>query len=269
MEGTVSAGSSDKPRGKGRYIYCVVEGEHQDSLGKVGVDGNEVFTISGGGFSALAHACPPFAYDSDNQETVENWVVTHDRVVEMASEKYGTVIPMGFDTIVKGEDAEDAAQKVRDWLLEEDEVLKGKLEKVRGKAEYGVQLFWNPGLVGRLIIEESQELLNLSRRIESGPKGSAYMYRQKLEKELKQKMEERATKHFGEFYDSVRGCVDDIRVERTMKSKELQMLANFSCLATPVQSKQLGEELEKIKSMEGFTVRYTGPWPPYSFVTGG
>ena len=269
MEGTGTVGGFKMPRGEGRYIYCVVEGEHQDSLGKVGIEECEVFTISSGGFSALVHACPAFPYDSEDQETVEKWVTTHDRVVQMASEKYGVVIPMGFDTIVKGKDGEDAAKNVRDWLDEENEALKGKLERVRGKAEYSVQLFWNPDRIGKLIILESQELVDLSRKISSGSKGSAYMYRQKLERELKKKLEEKATESFNKFYDSIRDCVDDIRVERTKRSEELQMLANFSCLATPEQSERLGEELEKIDSAEGFSVRFTGPWPPYSFVAGG
>ncbi|MDP2953654.1 MAG: GvpL/GvpF family gas vesicle protein [Chloroflexota bacterium] len=269
MAGSGSAGSTGKPRGEGRYIYCVVEGEHQDSLGKVGIEENEVFTIAGGGFSALAHVCPGLPYDSEDQETVKKWVVTHDEVVQMASKKYGVVIPMGFDTIVKGEDGEDAAKNVRDWLDEENEALKSKLERVEGKAEYGVQLFWSPEYEGKQIILESEELMDLSRKIESGPKGSAYMYRQRLERELKKKLEEKATEYFNKFYDSIRGCVDDIRVERTKKSEELQMLANFSCLATPGQSERLGEELEKIESAEGFSARFTGPWPPYSFVAGG
>jgi hypothetical protein len=28
----------------------------------------------------------------------------------------------------------------------------------------------------------------------------------------------------------------------------------------------LGEELEKINNMDGFSVHFSGPWPPYSFV---
>ena len=41
---------------------------------------------------------------------------------------------------------------------------------------------------------------------------------------------------------------------------------NLSCLLTKDGSRELGDELEKIDAMEGFSVRYTGPWPPYSFV---
>jgi hypothetical protein len=42
---------------------------------------------------------------------------------------------------------------------------------------------------------------------------------------------------------------------------------NLSCLVDGDKSKDLGEELEAIDKMEGFSVRFTGPWPPYSFVS--
>ena len=44
------------------------------------------------------------------------------------------------------------------------------------------------------------------------------------------------------------------------------MLMNLSCLLAREGSKKLGGELEKIDSREGYSVRFTGPWPAYSFV---
>jgi hypothetical protein len=57
-------------------------------------------------------------------------------------------------------------------------------------------------------------------------------------------------------------------VEKTKKmDEEKQMLVNLSCLVDMERYKALGEELEKIEQMDGFSVRFTGPWPPYSFVS--
>jgi hypothetical protein len=44
------------------------------------------------------------------------------------------------------------------------------------------------------------------------------------------------------------------------------MLLNLSCLVSKDKVDGLGEELEKINNTEGFSVHFTGPWPPYSFV---
>ena len=58
-------------------------------------------------------------------------------------------------------------------------------------------------------------------------------------------------------------------MEKTKKAEHgLQMIMNLSCLVYKDSHTELGEELGKINQLEGFSVRFTGPWPPYSFVGG-
>jgi hypothetical protein len=44
------------------------------------------------------------------------------------------------------------------------------------------------------------------------------------------------------------------------------MLLNLSCLVAREKVDSLGKELEEINNMDGFSVHFSGPWPPYSFV---
>jgi len=44
------------------------------------------------------------------------------------------------------------------------------------------------------------------------------------------------------------------------------MLLNLSCLVAREKVDSLGTELEEINNMDGFSVHFSGPWPPYSFV---
>jgi hypothetical protein len=62
--------------------------------------------------------------------------------------------------------------------------------------------------------------------------------------------------------------VKALRVEKNKPASDdnTPMLMNLSCLASRKNNESLGTELEKIQSMEGFSVRFTGPWPPYGFV---
>ncbi len=93
------------------------------------------------------------------------------------------------------------------------------------------------------------------------------MYKQKLEKAVKAEMEKLADEWFRDFYGRIKQHTDDIVVEKTKKvDKDKMMLLNVSCLVTREKGDSLGDELEKINNMEGFSVRFTGPWPPYSFV---
>jgi len=253
----------------GKYLYCIAEAGERVSLGRVGIDGSEVYTIPNRDICAVVHDCQTQPYQSDDQQVVKTWVVTHQKVVEAAWERWGTVLPLSFDTIIRGEAGDSAEWNVRDWLEQEYEELRSKMERVRGKAEYGVQVFWNPKLVAQNLTETSPEIRELEEEIRAKPRGLAYMYRQRLENLIKREMETKADECFKDFFSRIRKHADDIRVEKTKKAEdELQMIMNLSCLVYKDRYIELGEELDKIDRMEGVSVRFTGPWPPYSFVGG-
>jgi hypothetical protein len=254
---------------EGRYLYCVADSGKKADLGKIGLDGKEVYTIPLGNLSAVVHNCLSEPYDSEDNEVVKSWVMTHEKVVEIAWERFGTVLPLSFDTIIKGEKDKSAEENIISWLKEDYPNLKEKMNKIRGKAEYGVQIFWNPKLIGNEITKANEEIKRLNQDIKSKSKGTAYMLKQKLENLLKKEMEEKADLYFKDFYARIKKCVDKIKVEKTKRDEKKPMLMNLSCLVEKEKSKELGEELDKINKQEGFAVRFTGPWPPYSFVAFG
>ena len=254
---------------EGRYIYCVVDSGEKTSLGEIGIEGKEVYAIPYRDIGAVVHDCPAQPYRSDDQEAVKAWVMTHQKVVDAAWGRWGTVLPLSFDTIIKGETEGSAERNVKDWLKQEYEDLKSRIEKVRGKAEYGVQVFWDPKVIAQNLTRTSPEIRKLDEEIRLKPRGLAYMYRQKLENLIKCEMETKADECFKDFYSRIRKHADDIRVEKTKKAEQgLQMIMNLSCLIYKDRYTELGEELDKINRLEGFSVRFTGPWPPYSFVGG-
>jgi len=251
-----------------RYLYCVADTGESVSLGEIGIEGSEVYTIPYRDICAVVHNCPAEPYKSSDDEVVKAWVLTHQAVIDVAWEKWGTVLPLGFDTIITAREGSDEEQNTRNWLMEEYESLKKRIEKVRGKAEYGVQVFWDPKALAQNLTETSPELKQLEEEIGSKPKGLAYMYRQKLENLLKKEMELKADECFKDFYARIKKHVDDIRVEKTKKTDQgSQMIMNLSCLVYIDKYRELGEELDEINKMDGFSVRFTGPWPPYSFVS--
>jgi len=254
----------------GRYLYCVADSGERADLGEIGLDGNSVYTIPFADLGAVVHNCPSEPYRSDDNETVKRWVINHEKVMEAAWERFGTVLPLGFDTIIKGEEDISPDENIRKWLEGDYASLKERIDKIRGKAEYGVQIFWDPKLIGDEIAKRNEEVKKLNQEIRSKPRGMAYMLRQKLESLLRKEMEKKADLCFKDFYARIRKYVDEIRVEKTKKIDEKeQMLMNLSCLVDKEKSKELGEELEKINKGDRFSVRFTGPWPPYSFVAFG
>ncbi len=250
-------------RQQGRYLYCVADAGNKARLGQIGIEGSEVYTIPYRDICAMVHDCPAEPYRSSDQEKVKSWVLAHQKVVDAAWDSWGTIIPLTFDTIIKETDG------VEDWLRQEYERIRSQIERLKGKAEYGVQVFWNTRAVAQSITQTSPEIRALEKEIETRSRGLAYMYRHKLENLLKQEIEAKASQCFKDCYNRVRKHAADVRVEKTKAAEPgQQMLMNLSCLVSRDRYLELGDELDEIGHLEGFFVRFTGPWPPYSFVGG-
>ena len=268
----------------GRYIYCITDGRppiealggRQDiSLGNIGLPPNvsiggiekaEGYTIPFRSLLAVVHNCEAKAYNSDDEDAVINRIITHQQVVDEAWKRFGTALPISFNTIIKG-----GAAHVRAWLKQEYESLCKKIERFRGRAEYGIQIFWDIDLIAGRVVDRDTELKELQREITSPNvsigDGATYMYKQKFEKRLRDEIEAETEVCFKKLYNQIKAHVEDIFVEKTKtKQGNTQMLMNLSCLVPKDRRRYVGEELEKISSADGFSVRFTGPWPPYSFV---
>lgn len=238
------------------------------SLGPVGIEGREVHTIPYEDICAVVHDGTPEPYQSDDHEVIKAWVLAHHGTVEAAWARLGTVLPLGFGTVIKGESGGGSERNVARWLTQEHGRLKHRLDKVRGKAEYGVQVFWDLGVVAQNLAQTSPEIRKMEEDIRTRSKGVVYMYRQRLENLVKGAVETRADECFKDFYRRISQHADEVKVEKTKKPEHpLQMIMNLSCLVHGDRYEDMGKELDKIAQMEGFSVRFTGPWPPYSFAS--
>jgi hypothetical protein len=261
-------GSEVGTQGKGRYVYGVAVGDRDVRLGPIGIEGSEVYTIPYEDISAIVHNCSTEPYQSTDEETVKNWVRLHQSVLDAAGEQLGIVIPLGFDMILQPkDDATSPDQVVRDWLKQDYERLHTVMRKVEGKDEYGVQVSYEPRLIIQQISEQSEEIIRIKAEISTKSPGMAYMYKQKLERAVKAETERLADVWFSDFYGRIKKHTDDIVVEKTKKLNDgKMMLLNLSCLVAREKVDSLGKELEEINNMDGFSVHFSGPWPPYSFV---
>jgi len=250
-----------------RYLYCVTQGKKKMTFGKIGIDEKEVFTIPYKDLCSVVQDCPAQPYKSENQEQVKSWIVIHEKVVEMVWKRRNTVLPFGFDTIVRSVQEKDAEDVLKEWMKDAYGILTQKLARLRERAEYGVQVLWDPKIIGRRLALGNEDLKKLSAESNSRSQGIAYLLQQKAENLMRKDLEREAEKFSREFFLKMNKYADEINVEKTKKSEEgRQMLINLSCLCVRDRVKDLGDELERLNAQDGFFVRFTGPWPPYSFV---
>jgi len=251
--------------GQGLYLYGLIDLSTSTRLGKIGIDESEVYTIPFDGISAIVHDCPLEPYKSDKDATVTAWVKVHQRVMDVAAERFGNVMPFGFDTIISPKDNSTAKDALMKWLSDEHDNILRKLDKIKGKKEYGVQVFYVPTIFGERVEKESEDMKRMKEEISSKPPGLAYMYKQKLENMVKVELDALMDDYFKNFYEKIRSVSDDIKVEKVKKVDDgMVMMMNLSVLAR--DEKGLGSVLDEIDGENGITVRFTGPWQPYSFI---
>ncbi|ATW26435.1 GvpL/GvpF family gas vesicle protein [Candidatus Formimonas warabiya] len=248
------------------YLYGVAQGREEARFGPVGIEDGEVYTIVHDDLIAIVHDCAPEPYQSQEQELVKQWLFTHQKVLDLAYHQYGTVLPMGFNTIFRPQ-GEPVVQAVKHWLEEESARLHQIFHRVQGKDEYGVQVFLNQEILKQSILDQNAGIQKIKQEMEAKPEGVRYMYQQKIERAVKEAWEEKGEACFHEAYQVVSSVSDSVKVEKTKKAENgLCMVVNLSCLVAKEKVEELGRILAEIDDREGSQVRFTGPWPPYSFM---
>jgi len=247
-----------------RYIYGVTPRLKRDNLGPIGIMGNTVYPISYKEISALVHDCRPEPYQGGEQE-VKEWASAHAAVVDAAWVEAGSVLPMSFDVIVKGDEERSAEANVRKWLEEGYEMLKAKLEEFRGKVELGVQILWDPAVITQRITAENEEIKELVMEMATKSPGTAYFYQHKIAEAVKDEMEKRAAEDYRGIYERLRAHAVDTHINKVKRLPGKQMIMNLSLLVEREKVQALGEILGEVGEEEGVEVRFTGPWPPYTF----
>ena len=251
-----------------RYVYGIADQGINEHLGAIGLDGNEVYTIPFKDTCVIVHDCSAEPYKSEDENVVKEWLFTQQEVLDAVDEKYGVVLPMSFDMIIEGKNGNDPDLAVTEWLEKNYDNFHEKMSVLKNKQEFGVQVILDTSILSEKLIATDEKLSMKKAEIDAKPEGIAYMEKEILKDLLKEKVEERADQYFREFYHRIKKYTEDIVIGKAKKvGGNQQMLMNLSCLVKKDRVSELGNELEKIQNVAGISVRFSGPWAPYSFVT--
>lgn len=252
----------------GRYLYCLVDSGERKQIGEVGIEGNQVYSITFRDVGAIVHDCAADPYNSDDEEEIKRWVKSHQDVLDevMNDPDYDSLIPAGFDTIIRPKDERNVKVTVQSWLQTEYDSIKKQLSKVRNKEEYGVHVTYDPDWLSEKIPKDTERVRSLKKKIDAKPDGAAYLYKEKLDKLLSDRMEEEKESMREEFLELIEPVtIDMVQEDEKQFSGKGKTLLSLSCLVDEGEYQELGEVLEKINGRTGLGVKFTGPWAPYSF----
>lgn len=252
---------------EGRYLYCAValSGE-EPALDVDGVDDEPVRVLTVGDIGVVVHDCGSL-YDTENVDVVRKWVLQHQQVVDRAGETFGTPLPFQFDTVLLGDD-----DRVREWVTDERETLAGHLATLADHWEYRIELHREESELVAELEATDERLAELDDAIEGADSGTAFMREKQYEKRLTELKRERHAERAAALESRLSGLARDVQElgDRTTlddggDADGMVTQARFTVLAAATQEDSIGELLDEIAATAGTEVRFTGPWPPYSF----
>lgn len=253
---------------EGRYLYCAVYADEDASLDVEGIDGENVSVIVRDGVGAVVQPVGS-VFDSDDLTQVRQWLLTHQGVVDEAGAAFGTPLPFRFDTILRGGDA-----TVVDWLDGHYGEIEDALSWLAGRWEYRVEVRWDEAAVEEAVAEDD-DLRELAERVEDASEGTGFLLESQYETRLAERVEARRSEveadlverlgphavelqHAGDGPGVFSGSGDE-------GDGDLQRVTQVSLLAAREDETAIGDVLEPVAEASHREVRYTGPWPPYSF----
>lgn len=243
---------------EGVYVYCIIESGDHRTFGAIGIGGraDEVYTIHYRDLAAVVSRAPLVVYDP----TREN-ALTHEHVQEVVMNEHGfTPVPMSFGTLFKTE--EDTIEFLKDTY----DALRDVLLKMKDKLEFGLKVNWDRDEVLREIEEQNEEIRRLKAEIQTNTQSSTYFARMQLGRLVEQALADKSDAYVRDIYDHLRDAAIASRSNKVIGDK---MIMNAAFLVGREQSEHFDAKVHDIgKKFEGkLSFRYTGPWPPYNFVT--
>ncbi len=258
MDATASRTSDSRQLSEGIYVYCIIECAEPRSFGKVGIGGrgDDVFTVHHRELAAVVSRTPLQVYDP----TREN-ALTHEHVNEIVMIDNGfTPVPMSFGTMFRTED------DIVEFLKDTYEALRDVLRKMKDKLEFGLKVNWDRDVVLAEAEQEFEEIRRLKAQIESDQATSTYFARMQLGRLVEQALAQKSETYVREIYDELRDAAIASRSNKVIGDR---MIMNAAFLVEREKSDLFDKKVQEIgRRYEGrLKFTYTGPWPPYNFVT--
>lgn len=263
-----TAMNEERTVSNGRYLYCVVDTTTSESatLSTTGVEDNPVYVVEADGVGAVVHDCET-VYETEDLEQMKRWLVTHQQVVDAASDAFGTPLPMRFDTVLEGGDA-----SIERWLEDHYEGFRDELASFAGVWEYRINLLWDSAPFEETIADRDDRLRELRQRQQQSGAGKKFLLEKQSDQRLQELKRERRTELADQLKEAITPVVNDLTEQDTNtplqdehSSIEKEQIVRFAVLADEDDETALGDRLDTIVEHEGVEIRFTGPWPPYTF----
>jgi len=259
------------------YVYCIAENAAAAQLPADSLPAaiEEDSTLEWITVSNLAALVSPVALATYNEESLAEhltdatWTairaMRHETVVEYVA-KRASVVPLRFGTIYLEREG------IERMLYEKTRELEEIIEQLRGREEWGVNVFSDRAALMSTITSVSPVLREMVERAAQASPGQSYLMQKKIEA-LKVDEARAAVNRIVEQIEArLKAQSDDAKRLRILKvetTEHGELKAKFAFLVKRSgfeEFRDAAERLAQENQAAGIRIELTGPWPVYNFV---
>jgi hypothetical protein len=261
------------------YVYCITEKTAvaqlpPDSLPAAIEDDAQLEWISVNTLAALVSRVPKTSYSEERLEehlTDATWTairaMRHESVVEYVAKRV-SAIPLRFGTIYL------ERSRIEQMLAEKGRELELIIEQLRGREEWGVNVYSDRALLLSSITSLSPVLRELVERAAQAPPGQSYLMQKKIDAMRVDEARNAINRIVDEIETKLKEQSDEgqrLRILKVETTEHGELKAKFAFLVKRSGFEEFRDAAERLAQEHqpvGLRLELTGPWPVYNFVTG-
>jgi ElaB/YqjD/DUF883 family membrane-anchored ribosome-binding protein len=260
----------------GYYVYCVAESAaaRESDPGSFPTpieDDTKLEWITANDLAAL---CSPVPLDSYGEEALAErlsdaaWTAVramrHETVVEYVAKRV-SLVPLRFGTIYL------ERARIERMLTEKGRELAQVLERLRGREEWGVNVYADRATLMASITSVSPRLREMVQQAESASPGQAYLMQKKIEAMRVDEIRVALNEIIDEVEKQLSEQADDaarLRILKIEATEHGELKGKFAFLVKRSEFEEFRDAAERLAEEHlaaGVRLELTGPWPAYNF----
>ena len=258
------------------YVYCIAETAAAaelpvESLPAAIEEDAKLEWIGAGELAALTSQVPLASYSEESLAehlSDATWTAAramrHETIAEYVAKRAG-IVPLRFGTIFLSRDG------IERMLSDKESELREILERLRGREEWGVNVFCDQSVLLTSITSVSPVLRDLVERAAQASPGQSYLMQKKIDALRVDEARAAVNRIIEEIEHALAGQSDDVKRLRVLKVEATEygeLKAKFAFLIEKSgfeNFRDAAERLAQEHQSAGVRLELTGPWPAYNF----
>lgn len=258
------------------YVYCIAESTAAaelpaDSLPPPIEDDSKLEWVVSDDLAALSSQVPLASYSEESLAehlSDASWTAAramrHETIAEYVAKRAG-IVPLRFGTIYLERDG------IERMLSDKGRELREILERLRGREEWGVNVFCDQSVLKSEITSVSPVLRDLAQRAAQASPGESYLIQKKIDALRVDEARNASNRIVEEVEKELREHSDDAKRLRVLKveaTEHGELKAKFAVLVKKSEFDRFRDAAERLAQEHqnaGVRLELTGPWPAYNF----